>query len=53
MMSFISLYGTSEHSIGWLTILLDASIKSGSSELSVGMKLAIGTCVFFYECKLI
>ena len=28
MMSFISLYGTSEHSIGWLTILLDASIKS-------------------------
>ncbi|MDE0506262.1 MAG: redoxin domain-containing protein, partial [Candidatus Poribacteria bacterium] len=28
MMSFMSLYGTSEHSIGWLAILLDASIKS-------------------------
>ena len=28
MMSIMSLYGTSEHSIGWLTILLDASIKS-------------------------
>ena len=28
MMSFISLFGTSEHSIGWLAVLFDASIKS-------------------------
>ena len=28
MMSFISFYGTSEHSIGWLAVLLDASVKS-------------------------
>ena len=28
MMSFIPLYGTSEHSIGWLAALLDASVKS-------------------------
>ena len=28
MTSFISLYGTPENPIGWLTILLDASIKS-------------------------
>ena len=27
MMSFISFYGTSEHSIGWLAVLLDASVK--------------------------
>ena len=28
MIPFISLYGTSEHSMGWLAVLLDASIKS-------------------------
>ncbi len=28
MMTFISLYGASEHSIGWLAALLDASVKS-------------------------
>ena len=42
MMSFISLYGTSEHSIGWLTILLDASIKSVIVlALAAGLNLAL------------
>lgn len=27
-MTFISLYGASEHSIGWLAVLFDASVKS-------------------------
>jgi len=41
MMSFISLYGTSEHSIGWLTILLDACIKSVIVlALAAGLNLA-------------
>ena len=42
MTSFISLYGTSEHSIGWLTILLDASIKSVIVlALAAGLNLAL------------
>ena len=28
MTSFISLFGTSDHSIGWLAVLFDASVKS-------------------------
>ena len=45
MMSFISLYGTSEHSIGWLTILLDASIKSVIVlALAAGLNLALKRC---------
>ena len=42
MTSFMSLYGTSEHSIGWLTILLDASIKSVIVlALAAGLNLAL------------
>ena len=42
MMSFISLYGTSENSIGWLTILLDASVKSVIVlALAAGLNLAL------------
>ena len=42
MMSVISLYGTSEHSIGWLAILLDASIKSVIVlALAAGLNLAL------------
>ena len=37
MMSFISLLGTSEHSIRWLEVLFDASVKS-----VVVLALAIG-----------
>ena len=42
MMSFISLYGTFENSIGWLTMLLDASIKSVVVlALAAGLNLAL------------
>ena len=42
MMSFISLYGIPENSIGWLTILLDASIKSVIVlALAAGLNLAL------------
>ncbi len=42
MMSFISLYGTPENSIGWLSILLDASIKSVIVlALAAGLNLAL------------
>ena len=42
MISFISLYGTSEHSIGWLAVLLDASVKSILLlALAAGLTLAL------------
>ncbi len=42
MMSFISLYGIPENSMGWLTILLDASIKSVIVlALAAGLNLAL------------
>ena len=42
MTSFISLYETSEHSIGWVAILLDASIKGVIVlALAAGLNLAL------------
>ncbi|MDE0300103.1 MAG: redoxin domain-containing protein [Candidatus Poribacteria bacterium] len=42
MIPFISLYGTSEHSIGWLAVLLDSSAKSILVlTLSAGLTLAL------------
>ena len=42
MMPFISLYGTSEHSIGWLAVLFDASVKSiVVLALAAGLNLAL------------
>ena len=42
MMSFISLYGIPENSIGWLAVLLDASIKSiVVLTLAAGLNLAL------------
>ena len=42
MMFFMSLFGTSEHSINWLAVLLDASIKSiVVLTLAAGLNLAL------------
>ena len=42
MISFISLYGTSEHSMGWLAVLLDSSVKSILVlALAAGLTLAL------------
>ena len=42
MISFISLYGTSEHSMGWLAVLLDSSVKSILLlALAAGLTLAL------------
>ena len=42
MMSFISLFGTSDHSIGWLAVLFDASVKSIIVlALAAGLNLAL------------